>query len=626
MITVFKDIRDSKNPHIVKPELIYSYIRDGRYKDKIESLRTLEDKKERDKIKATLPSICWSGEFTQRGNDFCKLHSGYVCVDFDHVENLESFKKRICEDQYTYICFVSPSGDGLKVIIKIPANISTHADSCRAITEYYSEDTLDEFRDIARVCYISYDKDIYINPNSKIFSKLLTETNPQKQQVFYPTERLQDSKEIYDRIVTWLETKETYIDGNKHNYLVKLASACLRFGINQMDCSSWIYFNYSSRASKVSQTDIDKIVNRIYTNFSSSSCTAHFEQTGKPIYTATKKEVKQEIFDIDIHSKDIIYLDNVKQSMFDGFKTGKSKGSTTYFETFDNHWTWRRKELTYLGGIGNMGKTIMWINLCVLKAKYDGWKFAVFSPEQDPPDDFYNDLIHTYVGKSTEPFHKNQMTDMEYKEAMRFIEKHFFYIFPEDASPTPEYINSCFEYTIKKHKVDCCIIDPFNQLDNDWRKFGRDDLYISEFLSKNKRFSQDYNIAYLIAGHPNSSLELVNGNYSMPTVYKYAGGAMWNNKCDNILCYHRPYAITEPTNTECFFVSQKIKKRKLTGVPGQVIMNFDIKTNRFSDINGNCPFENEKEVQQAFPHNNDLTHNPDEWLEPRRYEDNEAPF
>jgi len=627
MITVFKNIIDSKNPHFVQPELIYSYIKNGRYKEKIENLRTLSEKKERDKIKATLPSICWSGEFTKRANDSAKKHSGYVCVDFDHVGDLSAFKTRICNDQYTYMCFVSPSGDGLKVIIKIPANISTHASSCRAITDYYKEETLDEFRDIARVCYISYDEDIFINKDSKVFSKLLDEKQTVNTQVFYPTERLSDSKEIYDKIVTWLDGRETYIDGNKHNYLVKLSAACLRFGINQMDCSSWLYFNYSSRAGKVSQSDIDKIVNRIYSNFSSNSCTAHFERTGKPIYTATKQEVKQEIFDVELHDKDIIYLDNVRQSMFEGFKTGKARGTTTYYPTFDNHWTWRKKEVNFLGGIGNIGKTTMLTNLCVIKAIAEDWKFAFFTPEQDPPDDFYNELIHTYVGKSTEPYHENQMSSEEYQEAMKFIEAHFFFIFPETESPTPAYINSCFAHVIKKHNIDACVTDPFNQLDNDWRSEGRDDLYISKYLSNCKRFAQKHDIAYYIAGHPNASLEMVNGNYSMPTVYKYAGGAMWNNKCDNILCYHRPYAITEPSNTECFFVSQKIKKRKLTGIPGTSIMNFNIFTNRFSDENGFCPFDqfDKKPVQKTMSSNNndDLTYNPDAWLEGAS---NEVPF
>lgn len=620
-VTIFKNITDTKNPYYVYPETIYKYIKEGRYSKLIEDLRNIEEKKDRDKIKQNLPSICWSGEFEQRANNAIKKHSGLVCIDFDHIPGLELFKERICKDQYTYMCFISPSGDGLKVIIKIPDCIGTHADSCRAITEYYKEETLDEFRDIARVCYISYDPDFFINKESKVFTKLLKEQKLINQQMFYPTGRVSDTNAIYDKVVVWLDKSETFIDGNKHSYLVKLASACLRFGLPQSECASRLYFNYGSKASKVSQQDIEKIVSRVYSNYSSTSCTAHFEQSGKPIYTASKKEVKQEIFNIEISEKDIIYLDNVRQSMFEGFKTGKAKGETTYFNSFDNHWTWRRKEITFIGGIGNAGKTTMINNLTVLKAINKGWKFAFFTPEQDPPDDFYNDLIHTYKGKSTEPYHGNQMTEDEYKQSMLFIEKHFFYIYPESESPTPDYINLCFEQSIKKHKVDCCIIDPFNQLDNDWKKYGRDDLYISEFLSKAKRFCQKHNVAYLIAGHPRGSLQRTTGNYEMPNVYDYSGGAMWNNKCDNILCYHRPFAITEPTNTECVFVSQKIKKRKLTGIPGAVKMFFDIYTNRFTEEDGYDPFK--KEIPKQNEINNEDLEEKNDWY---NQESKEIPF
>lgn len=617
-ITVFKNITDTKKPYYVFPQIIYEYIKNGRYKDKIDSIREITDKGERDKLKATLPSICWSGEFTKRANSAIKKHSGLVCVDFDHVNNLTDFKEKICKVRYTYMAFVSPSGDGLKVIIRIPPNIKTHADSCRAITEYFNEETLDEFKDVARVCYISSDPDIYINPNSEVFTTLVKE-KVEYEKHYVPGDTITDTKEIYEGLVKWIDKVESYTDGNKHKYLVKLASACLRFGIPEMDCASWLYFDYATKASRVDRKDFDKIVRDVYKNYGHTACTAHFEEKEKPVYTATKKVVKEEIFDIEIGDKDIIYLDNVRQSMFEGFKTGKAKGTTTYFPDFDKHWTWRKKELNFLGGIGNIGKTTMLNNLMVIKAVKEGWKFAVFSPEQDPPDDFYNDLIHTYIGKSTEPYHDNQMSEQEYKQAMDFIEKHFFYIFPESASPTPEYMNTCFETVIKKHKVDCCVIDPFNQLDNDWRKYNRDDLYISEFLSKAKRFAQKHNISYFIAGHPKGNLQKNGQDYEMPNVYDYAGGAMWNNKTDNILCYHRPNATSDPGDTMCYFASQKIKKRKLTGTPGYCEMKFNILENRFEQTNGFNPFS------QESPDNKDLNDIPINFHEPQT-EANDCPF
>jgi twinkle protein len=358
-----------------------------------------------------------------------------------------------------------------------------------------------------------------------------------------------------------------------------------------------VNFEYSDRAPS---EDIKRIVRDIYKNFAAKSCTAYFETDGKPMYTSSKEEIKENIFDVKLAEKDIILLESVKQSMYEEFESGRAKGTTTYFKSFDRHWTWRKRQVNFLGGIGNIGKTTMLNNLCVLKAMYEDWKFGFFSPEQDPPNDFYNDLIHTYVGKSTEPYHSNQMTKEEYTQAMDFITKHFFYVYPESASPTPDYVNSCFEYLIDEYNVDACITDPFNQLDNDWKKFGRDDLYISEYLSKGKRFSQVNDIVYFIVGHPKGNLEKIGGNYAMPTVYDYSGGAMWNNKCDDILCYHRPNAITEPENPECIFASQKIKKRKLTGIPGNVKMMFDIKTNRFIESDGNNPFVKEQKIEQNF--------------------------
>ena len=89
------------------------------------------------------------------------------------------------------------------------------------------------------------------------------------------------------------------------------------------------------------------------------------------------------------------------------------------------------------------------------------------------------------------------MTESEYIRGMDFIKDHFYYIYPENESPTPEYINARFVEVIKKHKVEGCIIDPYNQLDNDIRKNGgREDLYLSAFLSQQKRLAQQYQNIY----------------------------------------------------------------------------------------------------------------------------------
>lgn len=593
-ITIFKNITVTTEPFYPTVSVIVDRIKRGKSKALIKKIRTIPEKKERDIYKKQLPSICFSGIFDKRANESVKTHTGLVAIDFDHLDNVKEFKRALSKDKYTFIVFVSPSGDGLKLIVKIPANIQTHKLSCKALKEYYKTEKLDNFEDIARVCYESYDPEIFVNSKSLVFHEKAKEEI--KKEVVKGIETNIDI--IFENLVTGVEKKDHYSDGNKHNFIVKIAGACNYFGIPEYLAAQKIIYKYQSTASYVKSKDFEDIVSRVYRSYSHDHNTAHFEKTGIAYNTKTKVKLSETFFnEIDVFSKDIIKLESVKKSMLEGFVTGKAKGKTTYFKEFDNHWKWRRKELTFVSGISNMGKSTFILQLALLRALKEGEKFGIFSPEQDPADDLYNDLIHMLVGKSTEPDHHNQMSMIEYEKAMEFIGNHFFYVHPSDASPTPDYINKCFEVLIDKYNIDGCITDPFNQLDNDWRKFNRDDLYISEFLGKEKRFAQVHNVYKIIVGHPvgGKLKKDSQGDYEKPNIYDYAGGSMWANKCDNILLYHRPYASSNPQHTLCQWISQKIKKRKLVGVPGTLDIYFDVMQNRFKDENGNSPFEKTEE-------------------------------
>ena len=71
---------------------------------------------------------------------------------------------------------------------------------------------------------------------------------------------------------------------------------------------------------------------------------------------------------------------------------------------------------------------------------------------------------------------------------MAFVNEHFFYIYPKDDAPTPDYMMKVFTETIIKYNIDGVVIDPFNQLDHD--RGGRDDIYLEKFYNKWKRFIQ----------------------------------------------------------------------------------------------------------------------------------------
>jgi len=582
-VTIFEKITDVNRPFHVPVNVVVERIRNGRDRTLTDLLRMQPDPEKRKEIKRKLPAICFSGEFSKRENAGLIKHSGLIAIDFDHLgDRLPELRKRLEADSYTFMLFLSPSGDGLKLVVKIPDSGATHGKSAAALTDYYNDEKLDEFRDVSRVCFSSYDPNIYYNPDSKIFTTIKEETIVKK--VIRTTVPLTDGREILARIEDrFAEDGKAYVDGNKHNYLVAMFGATNVFGIPLNEAVSLVSFKYHNAASPVDLKDFDKIASSVYNNYSHQFGTCTFNGKGEAIETVTQKIVKITDLAIELPMKDVIYLDSVRDSMLATFHNGRSRGETTYFETIDERFRFKRGELTLMHGIMNQGKSTMMMQLCLVKSVKDGYKWAFFSPEQDPPADFYDDLIHMYVGKSTLPYYSNQMTEAEYIKGMDFIKEHFFFVYPEDDSPTPEYINQRFEAIILKHKVDGCIIDPYNQLDNDIRKTGgREDLYLSAFLSQQKRFAQRHRIFMFIVAHPKGTVKRNNnGDFEVPDVYDLAGGAMWANKCDNVLCTYRPYHRSDSGNREVIFYSHKIKKQRLCGTPGEVKLIFDPATMRY---------------------------------------------
>jgi len=604
-VTMFKTYRDSYNPWVVSVDFVLERIRSGKRVDLIQQIRSAETKKEKNELKKQLPAICFSGKFKRRANNGLIQHSGLIAIDFDGLnERLFEIRQRMISDKYTYACFLSPGGNGLKIIVKIPPIPENHEKYFQGLKYYYNEPTLDELKDIGRICYESFDPNIYINKKSKIFDFMVEEEPKEEinqQEIINP---ITDFDAIYEKLKIWIHKSENYVDGNKYNFLMHLSSACNRFGIPKEITIQKLQHDYLNAASHVDPEDYVDIVTKVYISYVHQFSTAKFDKLGNP----------PEGMEINPNAplKDIIYLNDIRDEMIRSYKYGDAKGTTTYFKTIDPHWSWKKGEVTLMGGIGNHGKTLMMLQLMLIKSIREGTKWGVFSPEQNPPTDFYKDLIHTYIGKPTDLDYKGigtasnvRMTFEEYCIGMDFMMEHFYFIYPKDNSPTPHYINDMFEKLIVKHGIEGCLTDPFNQLDNDWGKHGRDDRYISDYLSAEKRFSLLHNIYKIIIAHPKSTLQKKNdGNYQCPDFYDLAGGAMWNNKCDNILCTYRPYYSTDKGDTSVQFRSQKIKKQKLIGIPGNVGLKFSRSSNRYleyadpdikeedkSEKNGISPFD-----------------------------------
>ena len=269
----------------------------------------------------------------------------------------------------------------------------------------------------------------------------------------------------------------------------------------------------------------------------------------------------------------VIYIDEIEEEMLAAFRNGKPKGSTTYIPDLDERFLWKRGELNVWEGWANFGKTTFCLHAMLLKSLYDGWKWLVFSPENYPPSDFYDDLIEMYVGKHVNRRHNNQMTEAEYKNAMAFVKEHFIYVYP-DEEQTIENLHEIFQSLIIKHGIHGVLIDPFNQLDSD--NMGiREDLYISKTLKKIKRFALEHGLFYNIIVHPKGMTPNSDGSKPVPTSYSISGGAMWANKTDNIIIVHRPNWETNKEDGLTQIITEKIKRKRTGGSLGECFMVYE---------------------------------------------------
>jgi len=115
--------------------------------------------------------VTWSGRFSQRTSEKLIEHSGYLCADLDSLgKRLPEIHEKLRNSLHVLAVFLSPSGDGLKAVFRVPADATKHQGSFRAIEKHIKELTgvqIDKSgKDVSRLCFVSSAPDLYVNENA----------------------------------------------------------------------------------------------------------------------------------------------------------------------------------------------------------------------------------------------------------------------------------------------------------------------------------------------------------------------------------------------------------------------------------------------------------------------------
>lgn len=268
------------------------------------------------------------------------------------------------------------------------------------------------------------------------------------------------------------------------------------------------------------------------------------------------------------------------------YENGMEPGLGGGWPSMDDFYTVKPGEMTVVTGIPNSGKSNWLDALCVNMSKKYGWKFAVFSPENQP--------IEAHLARLTEkltfqPFDNGptvRMSKQVVYDAALFLNEHFTAILPPHAEGcTLDGLLEIARQLVLRKGIKGLIVDPWNEVDHDRPHHMTETEYVSVCLGKVRRFARGYGVHVWIVAHPQKLRKEADGNYPIPTPYDISGSAHWRNKADNCITVWRNF--NGGNNVDIFV--QKIRFRE-NGKIGTFSLKYDKPTGCYVDLaNGsNC--------------------------------------
>lgn len=314
---------------------------------------------------------------------------------------------------------------------------------------------------------------------------------------------------------------------------------------------------------------------------------------------------EEQIADLNEQGVQILTMDDCEDDMLYDLEHGKEKGTTTFIPDLDKAWTWRMGEFNIWTGYSNEGKSQFLRYLSLIKALGqrelgDEWKFAFYAPEDYPAKEFFDDIIHTASGRSTDKTNPNFIGEKMYKDMLKKTRDFFYFNYIRPPQNSLRKILNSFVPLIENKGVKVCVVDPLIKVARPKIYMNADDKYAAYVTTLATDFTRQYNVSLHLVMHQLTPRLQENGLYPKPSMYYIKGGGTWADGTDNINSIQRPLYASDKQDDEVVFTSQKIKKQKLVGIPQDFKMRFDRKTNRYINYaNGDDLYDIDRVLHNA---------------------------
>ena len=240
----------------------------------------------------------------------------------------------------------------------------------------------------------------------------------------------------------------------------------------------------------------------------------------------------------------------------------------------------RPGEWTVVTGIPGSGKS-EWLDATTLNlARLHGWRFGIFSPENQPLEEHFAKLAEKYIGR---PFAKGPTQRMgkdDLERAAMFVQEHYHFILPDEASSWGlDDILQLAHVLVVREGIKGLVIDPWNEIDHVRPASMTEPEYISYALTKVRRWARQHGVHVWLVAHPTKLRKNDDGSYPVPSPYDISGAAHWRNKADYAVTVHRP----DMHSNEAEVHVQKVRF-KAVGKLGMARFAWDRVTGRYTDI------------------------------------------
>lgn len=278
--------------------------------------------------------------------------------------------------------------------------------------------------------------------------------------------------------------------------------------------------------------------------------------------------------------KGLFEVRDIVEDVLNLYDNGAQGGARVGWLNLESLYSVRPGEWTLITGIPSHGKSELLDAMLIDLAASEGWSFGICSPENQPLQRHAAKLIEKHIGKPFGQGSSKRIPKDDLMPALGWLDKHFSFILPDENDLSVEGVLRLAKALVYRKGIRGLVIDPWNELDHIRPSNLSETEYISQALTKIRRFARTYDVHVWLVAHPTKLSKQTNGKYPVPTPYDVAGSAHWRNKADNCLTVWRD--ISEPNSREVQVHVQKIRFKDV-GQIGMAKLSYDILTGQYRD-------------------------------------------